>query len=74
MPKNVMDTKFRGKLQKRMVQRANDETIQHGLIKFMNAWVDEFAAETLGGTEAIEVTQKMMLVVIRLFNNLYTHS
>ncbi|WP_419600493.1 hypothetical protein [Thiolapillus sp.] len=73
MPKNVMNTKFRDKLQKRMVQRANDETIQHGLIKFMNAWIDEFAAETPGGTEAIEVTQKMMLVVIRLFNNLYTH-
>jgi len=74
MPKNAMDTKFRDKLQSRMIQRENDEIIQHGLIKFMNSWIDEFSAETPGATETIEVTQKMMKVVIRLFNSLYTYA
>lgn len=76
IPEKRMDPKLRKKLQERLAKRANDETMQHGLVDFMNAWIDDFTAETPGGisTDAIKVTQGMVFVTIRLFNNLYAQA
>jgi hypothetical protein len=69
-----MDEKFREKLQDRLRQRSLDETGQRGLVDFMNAAIDDFASENPVRVPAIKTTQTMIFVVIRLFNNLYSHA
>ncbi len=69
-----MDEKIRNSLQERMISRTHDETPQSGLIAFMNAAVDDFASEKPSRVPAAQITQALILVAIRLFNNLYTHA
>jgi hypothetical protein len=45
-----------------------------GLVNFMNAAVDDFASENPVRVSAIKTTQTMIAVVIKLFNNLYSHA
>ncbi|MCX7097754.1 MAG: hypothetical protein NTV43_07625 [Methylococcales bacterium] len=44
---------------------------QLGLLKFMNESIDEFASYSTQRVAAIEFTQTMMLVVVKLFNSLF---
>lgn len=69
-----MEPKIRGKLQDRLYDRMIGETSQTGLVKFMNAAIDDFAAESDTRVPAINVTQTMIFVVIRLFCSLYSHA
>ncbi|WP_404360255.1 hypothetical protein [Methylotuvimicrobium sp. KM1] len=69
-----MDEKIRNSLQQRMISRTHDETPQSGLIAFMNAAVDDYASENPSRVPATQITQALILVAIRLFNNLYTHA
>lgn len=69
-----MDEKIREKLQDRLRQRSLDETEQRGLVSFMNAAIDDFASESPSRVPAIKATQTMIFVVIKLFNNLYSHA
>ncbi len=67
-----MDDKIRAKLQDRFVKRSQEETVQMGLVNFMNAAIDEFASEDLSRVPATKITQTMIFIVIRLFSNLYS--
>jgi len=69
-----MDDKFRDKLQNRLIQREIEENPQPGLIKFMNAAIDDFASESPARVKATRITQTMIYVVVRLFCSLYTHA
>ena len=69
-----MDDKFRDKLQNRLIQREIEENPQLGLIKFMNAAIDDFASESSARVKATRITQTMIYVVVRLFCSLYTHA
>lgn len=69
-----MDDKFRDKLQNRLVQREIEENPQPGLIKFMNAAIDDFASESPARVKATQITQTMIYVVVRLFCSLYSHA
>jgi hypothetical protein len=71
---SLMAEKIREKLQDRLRQRSLDETGQKGLVNFMNAAIDDFASENPVRVPAIKATQTMIFVVIRLFNNLYSHA
>ncbi|HEY8034475.1 MAG TPA: hypothetical protein VIF37_02675 [Methylobacter sp.] len=66
-----MDEKIRSKLQDRFVKRSSEETVQMGLVNFMNATIDDFASENPSRVPAIKITQTMIAIVIRLFSNLY---
>lgn len=66
-----MDEKIRSKLQDRFVKRSLEESVQMGLVNFMNAAIDDFALESASRVPAIEITQTMIFIVIRLFSNLY---
>lgn len=74
IPEKNMNPKLRKKLQDRLINRAYEETVQHGLVNFMNDWIDEFSADHPNDTKAVKITQDMISVVIRLFTNLYTKS
>jgi hypothetical protein len=69
-----MDERIRERLQDRLRQRSLDETEQMGLVNFMNAAIDDFASENTVRVSAIKTTQTMIFVVIRLFNELYSHA
>lgn len=71
---DAMEPKIRDKLQDRFYERMIGETSQTGLVKFMNAAIDDFASESPTRVPAINVTQTMIFVVIRLFCNLYSHA
>jgi hypothetical protein len=66
-----MDEKIRSKLQDRFVKRSSDETVQTGLVNFMNAAIDDFASENSSRVPATKITQTMISITIRLFSNLY---
>lgn len=66
-----MDGKIRHKLQDRFLQRSMEDNPQMGLVKFMNATIDEFASESPNRVKATRTAQTMIFVVIRLFGNLY---
>jgi hypothetical protein len=68
-----MDEKIKSKLQDRFVKRSLEDTAQMGLIKFMNAAIDEFASEATSRVPAIKITQTLIFIVIRLFSHLYSH-
>ncbi|WP_292434118.1 hypothetical protein [Methylobacter sp.] len=55
-----MDEKIRSKLQDRFVKRSAEETVQMGLVNFMNAAIDDFASESPSRAPSIKVTQTMM--------------
>lgn len=74
MDDKPMEPKFRDKLQDRFYDRIIDETPQTGLIKFMNATIDEFASESPSRVPAIIITQTMIFVTIRLFCSVYSHA
>ncbi|MEC4749018.1 hypothetical protein [Methylomicrobium sp. Wu6] len=69
-----MDEKIREKLQDLLRQRSLDETGQMGLVNFMNVAIDDFASENPVRVPAIKTTQTMIFMVIRLFNELYSHA
>ncbi|MGR9115402.1 MAG: hypothetical protein ACU85E_06520 [Gammaproteobacteria bacterium] len=69
-----MDEKMRSKLQDRLLQRSLDETMQMGLVNFMNAAIDDFASENTSRVPAIKITRTMIFVVIQLFCNLYSQA
>ena len=69
-----MDGKIRSKLQDRFVSRVIKDTPQMGLVNFMNESIDDFASENTSRVPAIKTTQTMIFIVIRLFNNLYSHA
>jgi hypothetical protein len=69
-----MDDKFRDKLQHRYMERVINGNSQTGLIKFMNAAIDDFASENPVRVKAIRITQTMIFVVIQLFGNMYDHA
>ena len=69
-----MDEKIRKKLQGRLVNRIIEDTPQIGLTNFLNEAIDDFASEGPSRVPAIQVTQTMILVVVRLFSNLYSHA
>jgi hypothetical protein len=69
-----MDDKIRSKLQDRFERRSQEETVQRGLVNFMNAAIDDFASEDIIRVPAIKITQTMILIVIRLFSTLYSHA
>ena len=62
-----VEPKFRDKLQDRFYDRIIDEPPQTGLVKFMNATIDDFASESPSRVPAIKITQTMIFVTIRLF-------
>jgi hypothetical protein len=45
--------------------------VQIGLVKFLNESIDEFASEQVSRVPAIEFTQAIMVLVVKLFTNLY---
>jgi hypothetical protein len=67
-----MEEKMRSKLQDRFVKRSSEETVQRGLVNFMNAAIDDFASENVSRVPATKITQTMIAIVIRLFSNLYS--
>ncbi len=67
-----MDGKLRVKLQNRFAERSIKDTPQPGLVKYLKAAIDDFASESPGRVPAIQVTQTMIFIVVRLFNNLYS--
>jgi len=69
-----MDEKIRARLQDRLQQRSIDETAQKGLVSFMNAAIDDYAAENSAVVPAIKTAQIMVFSVIRLFCNLYNQT
>jgi len=68
-----MDEKIKEKLQDRLRQRSLDETGQRGLVNFVNEAIDDFASENPVRVPAIKTVQTLISVVIRLFNNIYSH-
>lgn len=71
MTDRPMDEKIRHKLQDRFLQRSIEDNPQMGLVRFMNAAIDDFASESPNRVAAILTTQTMMFVSIRLLGNLY---
>jgi hypothetical protein len=69
-----MDERIRSKLQDRLLQRALQETLQLGLVNFMNAAIDDYASENTSRVCAIKTTQTLIFIVIRLFSNLYSQT
>ncbi len=71
---NGMDEKIRSKLEDRFVDRIIQDSPQSGLVYYMNRLIDESAPEIPDGASAIETTQTMIFIVIRLFANLYNYA
>jgi hypothetical protein len=69
-----MDERIRARLQDRLIQRSLQETMQLGLVNYMNAAIDDYASENASRVPAIKTTQTMLFIAIRLFNHLYHHS
>jgi hypothetical protein len=70
MENQAMDETIRKNLQERFA-RFNENPVQIGLIKFLNESIDEFASYHISRVPAIEFTQTMIFVVVRLFSSLY---
>ena len=79
----LLEAEFALLLQNRSFDEAKREGIQEhfatykqnilqlGLVKFLNECIDEFASEQVSRVTAIELTQAMILLVVKLFNDLY---
>ena len=70
MQNQGMGETIRKSLQDRFVKH-NENLVQIGLVKFLNESIDEFASYHISRVPAIEFTQAMIFVVVRLFNSLY---
>ena len=70
MQNQSMNETVRKSLQDRFVKN-NENQVQIGLVKFLNESIDEFASYNVTRVPAIEFTQAMIFVVVRLFNSLY---
>lgn len=70
MQNQGMDETIRKSMQDRFVKH-NENLVQIGLVKFLNESIDEFASYHISRVPAIEFTQAMIFVVVRLFNSLY---
>lgn len=66
----AMDEVNRMNMQDRFV-RNKENQVQVGLIKFLNESIDEFASSHVSRVPAIEFTQAMIFVVVKLFNSLH---
>ena len=71
IPDPSMDEKIRKTFENRPVKPSGYETNQRGLVKFLNEAIDAYASENPSRVPATKITQAMILVVVRLFNNLY---
>jgi hypothetical protein len=71
IPGQPMDEKIRKTLQDRLIEPSNEEVSQRGLVKFLNEAIDDYASECPSRVPTIKLTQAMIFVVVRLFNNLY---
>lgn len=69
----TMDARIRSTLQDRLIQRTLKDTVQIGLVNFLNAVIDDYASENTSRVPAIRTTQTLIFIVIRLFSNLYGH-
>ncbi|MGZ8227190.1 MAG: hypothetical protein ACXWT3_11200 [Methylococcaceae bacterium] len=69
-----MDEKIRKKLQDRLANRIAEDNQQTGLIDFLNEVIDDYASENPHRISAIPTTKAMILNVVRLFGNLYSHA
>lgn len=65
-----MDEVIRINLQDRLVRKKENQ-VQVSLIKFLNESIDEFASSHVSRVPAIEFTQAMIFVVVKLFNSLH---
>ena len=74
MMADEMNPKIRHKLKDRFAKREIQNEVQPGLTQFINMAIDDFASESPNRAKAVENTQSMMDVVIRLFNSLYEHT
>ena len=70
MQNQPIDETKRRKLQDRFVKHKENQ-VQIGLIKYLNESIDEFASYNVSRVPAIEFTQAMIFVVVKLFNSLY---
>ncbi|MGR9045688.1 MAG: hypothetical protein ACU83N_10350 [Gammaproteobacteria bacterium] len=61
-------------LKNRSAERNTEHASQRGLMKFMNEAIDDYASQCPSRVSATKLTQAMIFVVIRLFNNLYSHT
>jgi len=69
-----MEDKIRTKLQDRFLKRTIEDMPQMSLIKYLNEAIDDFASESPSRVPAIQVTQTMIFIVVRLFSNMYSHA
>lgn len=74
MTEQPMDTKIRDKLQNRFLDRVINSNSQTGLVNFMNASIDEFAAENSQRVKATRISQTLIFVTIQMFESMYAHA
>lgn len=65
------DKKLRTKLQDRLAKRAPEDKPQMALINFLGEAIEDYATGEPKRIEAVQITQTMLFIVIRLLNNLY---
>ena len=70
MQNQPIDETKRRKLQDRFVKHKENQ-VQIRLVKYLNESIDEFASYNVSRVPAIEFTQAMIFVVVKLFNSLY---
>jgi hypothetical protein len=70
MQNRRMDETSQKNLHERLVQY-KENRVQLGLVKFLNESIDEFASYSISRVAAIELTQALIVIVVRLFNSLY---
>ena len=73
MSGNLMDSKFRNKLQDRFTDRLINSNVQTGLVKFLHDSISEYATDNPVKPEALQMTQTMVFVAVQLFGNMYDH-
>jgi hypothetical protein len=70
----LINDKIWRKLQNRMLESEAEEDQQPGLIKFLNAAIDDFASKSPRNVKVIKITRTIVYVVVRLLSNLYTYT
>ncbi|MCD6584452.1 MAG: hypothetical protein J7K96_01700 [Desulfobacteraceae bacterium] len=66
-----MNNKFRGKLQERFVNSSLEVKIQLELLRYLENEVDRYASFKKKRTKAIQVTNNLLFVLVRLMGDLY---
>lgn len=67
----ILNVELQFMMDKQKQVNQTDKQIQAGLINFMDESIDDFASENSSRMQAVEITQTMIAIVNRLFNNLY---